>query len=138
MLIEGDDPCLSSTAAETIKPDLTLWLRMQGIYLISFATIFGVLSVIGDPVFAMYLDLKGVIPQSMRVRIEDPCFGVLCCLVGCANVSSSFNSSEQQPSRFKRPAPQSTWRLIIRSLIRTMVSSASTFRSAHPPTNNWA
>ena len=59
MLIEGDDPCLSSTATETIKPDLTLWLRMQGIYLISVATILGVLSVIGDPVFAMYLDLKG-------------------------------------------------------------------------------
>jgi len=59
MLIEGDDPCLSSTAAETIKPDMTLWLRMQGIYLISVATIFGALSLIGDPVFAMYLDLKG-------------------------------------------------------------------------------
>ncbi len=59
MLIEGDDPCLSSTATGTIKPGLTLWLRMQGIYLISVATIFGVLSVIGDPVFAMYLDLKG-------------------------------------------------------------------------------
>ena len=59
MLIEGDDPRLSSTAAESIKPNLTLWLRMQGIYLISVATIFGVLSVIGDPVFAMYLDLKG-------------------------------------------------------------------------------
>lgn len=59
MLIEGDDPCLSSTATETIKPDLTLWLKMQGIYLVSVATIFGVLSVIGDPVFAMYLDLKG-------------------------------------------------------------------------------
>ena len=59
MLIEGDDPFLSSTAAESIKPNLTLWLRMQGIYLISVATIFGVLSVIGDPVFAMYLDLKG-------------------------------------------------------------------------------
>jgi hypothetical protein len=54
-----NDPCLSSTAAESIKPNLTLWLRMQGIYLISVATIFGVLSVIGDPVFAMYLDLKG-------------------------------------------------------------------------------
>ena len=59
MLIEGDDPCLSSTATETMKPDLTLWLRMQGIYLISVATIFGALSVIGDPVFAMYLELKG-------------------------------------------------------------------------------
>ena len=59
MLIEGDDPCLSSSATETIKPDLTLWLRMQGIYLISVATIFGALSVIGDSVFAMYLELKG-------------------------------------------------------------------------------
>ena len=64
MLIEGDDPCLSSTATETIKPDLTLWLRMQGIYLISVATIFGALSVIGDPVFAMYLDLKGTFLNS--------------------------------------------------------------------------
>ena len=59
MLIEGDDPCLSSTAAETIKPDLTLWLRMQGIYVVSAVVIFGVLSLVGDPVFAMYLDLKG-------------------------------------------------------------------------------
>ena len=31
----------------------------------------------------------------MRVRIVVPCFGVLCCLIGCANVSSSLNSSEQ-------------------------------------------
>ena len=59
MLIEGDDPCLSSTATETIKPHLTLWLRMQGVYLVSAVTIFGVLSLVGDPVFAMYLDWKG-------------------------------------------------------------------------------
>ena len=59
MLIEGDDPCLSSTAAETIKPDLTLWLRMQWVYVVSAAVSFGVLSLVGDPVFAMYLDLKG-------------------------------------------------------------------------------
>ena len=58
MLIEGDDPCLSSTAAETIKPDLTLWLRMQGIYVVSAVVIFGVLSLVGDPVFAMYLEWK--------------------------------------------------------------------------------
>ena len=58
MLIEGDDPCLSSTAAETIKPDLTLWLRMQGIYVVSSVVIFGVLSLVGDPVFAMYLEWK--------------------------------------------------------------------------------
>ena len=59
MLIEGDDPCLSSIATEKIKPDLTLWLRMQGIYVFSAVTIFGVLSLVGDPVFAMYLDWKG-------------------------------------------------------------------------------
>ena len=58
MLIEGDDPCLSSTAAETIKPDLTLWLRMQGIYVVSAVVTFGVLSLVGDPVFAMYLEWK--------------------------------------------------------------------------------
>ena len=59
MLIEGDDPCLSSTATETIKPGLTLWLRMQGIYLVSAVVVFGVLSLVGDPVFAMYLEWKG-------------------------------------------------------------------------------
>ena len=59
MLIEGDDPCLSSAATEKIKPDLTLWLRTQRIYMISAATIFGPLSLIGDPVFAMYLDWRG-------------------------------------------------------------------------------
>lgn len=59
MLIEGDDPCLSSAANEKIKPDFTLWLRMQGIYVVSAVVVFGVLSLVGDPVFAMYLDLKG-------------------------------------------------------------------------------
>lgn len=59
MLIEGDDPCFSSTAAETIKPDLTLWLRMQGVYVVSAVVSFGALSLVGDAVFAMYLDLKG-------------------------------------------------------------------------------
>ena len=59
MLIEGDDPCLSSTATEKIKPDLTLWLRMQGVYVMSAVTIFGVLSLVGDPVFLVYLDWKG-------------------------------------------------------------------------------
>lgn len=59
MLIEGDDPCLSSAATEKIKPDLTLWLRLQGVYMSSVVIIFGLLSFIGDPVFAMYLDWKG-------------------------------------------------------------------------------
>ena len=59
MLLEGVDPYLSSAATEKIKPDLTLWLRMQGVYLVSAVTIPGLLSLIGDPVFAMYLDWKG-------------------------------------------------------------------------------
>ena len=59
MLIEGDEPCLSSRATGTIKPGLTLWLRMQGIYLVSAVVVFGVLSLVGDPVFAMYLEWKG-------------------------------------------------------------------------------
>lgn len=59
MLIEGDDPFLSSAASEKIKPDFTLWLRMQGIYVVSAVVVFGVLSLVGDPVFAMYLDWKG-------------------------------------------------------------------------------
>ena len=58
MLIEGDDPCLSSTGNEKIKPDLTLWLRMQGIYVVSAVVFFGVLSLFGDPVFATYLEWK--------------------------------------------------------------------------------
>ena len=36
--------------------------------------------------------------------MEAPCFGVLCCLVGCANVSSSFNSSEQQHESVQAPS----------------------------------
>ncbi len=36
--------------------------------------------------------------------MEAPCFGVLCCLVGCANVSSSFNSSEQQRESVQAPS----------------------------------
>ena len=58
MLIEGDDPCLSSTANEKIKPDFTLWLRMQGIYVVAAVVVFGILSLVGDPVFAMYLEWK--------------------------------------------------------------------------------
>ena len=59
MLIEGDDPCVSSAATEKIKPDLTLWFHMQGIHIVLVAITFGLLSLIGDPVFAMYLDWRG-------------------------------------------------------------------------------
>jgi len=58
MLIEGDDPCISSKASEKFKPDVFLWLRMQGIYATSAVMVFGVLSWFGDPVFATYLNLK--------------------------------------------------------------------------------
>lgn len=59
MLIEGDDPCMSSKANERFKPGILLWLRMQGIYTTSAIMAFGVLSWLGDPVFATYLDWKG-------------------------------------------------------------------------------
>ena len=36
--------------------------------------------------------------------MEVPCFGVLCCLVGCANVSNSLNSSEQQTESVQAPS----------------------------------
>ena len=36
--------------------------------------------------------------------MEAPCFDVLCCLVGCANVSSSFNPSEQQTESVQAPS----------------------------------
>jgi hypothetical protein len=58
MLIEGDDPCISSKASERFKPDVFLWLRMQGIYAASAVMVFGVLSWSGDPVFATYLEWK--------------------------------------------------------------------------------
>jgi hypothetical protein len=58
MLIEGDDPCMSSKATERFKPDVFLWLRMQGIYGISAVIVLGVLSWFGDPVFATYLSWK--------------------------------------------------------------------------------
>ncbi len=40
----------------------------------------------------------------MRVRIEIACFGVFCYLVGCANVSSSLDSSEQQHHSVQAPS----------------------------------
>jgi len=40
----------------------------------------------------------------MSVRVEVPCVGVLCFLVGCANVSSPFNSSEQQRESVQAPS----------------------------------
>ena len=40
----------------------------------------------------------------MRVRIEIVCVGVLCFLVGCANVSSVVNSSEQQRLSVQAPS----------------------------------
>ena len=58
MLIEGDDPCLSSRTSEKVKPGAFLWLSMQGTYVVSAVMVFGALSWLGDPVFAMYLDLK--------------------------------------------------------------------------------
>jgi hypothetical protein len=58
MLIEGNDPCMSSRTKERVKPDVFLWLSMQGKYVISAIMVFGVLSWFGDPVFATYLNLK--------------------------------------------------------------------------------
>jgi hypothetical protein len=58
MLIEGDDPCMSSRTNERVKPDVFLWLSMQGKYAISAFVVFGALSWFGDPVFAAYLDGK--------------------------------------------------------------------------------
>ena len=58
MLIEGDDPCMSSRTNERVKPDVFLWLSMQGKYAISAFVVFGALSWFGDPVFAAYLDWK--------------------------------------------------------------------------------
>jgi hypothetical protein len=58
MLIEGDDPCMSSRTIERVKPDVFLWLSMQGKCAISAVIVFGALSWFGDPVFAAYLDGK--------------------------------------------------------------------------------
>jgi len=58
MLIEGDDPCMSSRTNERVKPDVFLWLSMQGKYAISAFVVFGALSWFGDPMFAAYLDGK--------------------------------------------------------------------------------
>ena len=51
--------CFWSEKEEQIKPDLTLWFHMQGIHIVLVAITFGLLSLIGDPVFAMYLDWRG-------------------------------------------------------------------------------
>ncbi len=40
----------------------------------------------------------------MRVRIELPCFGLLCCLIGCANVSGSLNPSEHPRESARAPS----------------------------------
>ena len=50
----GDDSCLSSTAAEAVKPDLSLWLYARNIRGVSRS--FRSIELICDPVFAMYLD----------------------------------------------------------------------------------
>jgi len=58
MLIEGDDPCMSSRTNERVKPEVFLWLSMQAKYAISSVIVFGALSWFGDPVFVAYLDWK--------------------------------------------------------------------------------
>lgn len=58
MLIEGDDPCMSSRTKERVKPGAFLWLSMTGTYAISAIMVFGALSWFGDPVFAAYLEWK--------------------------------------------------------------------------------
>jgi hypothetical protein len=62
MLIEGEDPCISSEANEIIKPGLKLWLQLQGRYLVSIFATFGILFLYGNPIFIAYMDLRASMP----------------------------------------------------------------------------
>jgi hypothetical protein len=62
MLIEGEDPCMSSEPNEIMRPGLRLWLWLQGKYLMSALTVFGVLIFHGNPILVAYMNLKEYIP----------------------------------------------------------------------------
>ena len=48
--------------------------------------------------------MEGIISQSMSVKIEIPCLSVFCYIVGCTNVSSVLNPSEQQRASVQAPS----------------------------------
>ena len=62
MLIEGLDQCISSATNEISRPGLMLWLQLQGRYLLSGFTVFGILFLYGNPIFIAYVDLRASIP----------------------------------------------------------------------------
>mgnify|MGYP007047384566 CR=1 FL=1 len=61
MLIDGEDPCISSITTEIIRPDLKLWLKLQGGYFLSVIAVFGILFLYGNPIFIAYMNLRGSI-----------------------------------------------------------------------------
>ena len=62
MLIDGQEQCISSATTEIFGHSLTLWLQLQGRYLLSGFTVFGILFLYGNPIFIAYMDLKASIP----------------------------------------------------------------------------
>ena len=62
MLLDGEDQCISSATSEIIQPSWKLWVYLQGRYLLSGFTAFGILFLYGNPIFIAYMDLKASIP----------------------------------------------------------------------------
>jgi len=61
MLINGEDQCISSATSAIIRPGWKLWVQLQGRYLLSGFTVFGILFLYGNPIFIAYMDLKASI-----------------------------------------------------------------------------
>ena len=59
MLTENDEACVSQQDPTVVKTGNGLWLKLQGLFLVSAAPVFLGLVFFGDPVFQLYLEAKG-------------------------------------------------------------------------------
>ncbi len=59
MLIESNEACVSQQDPTLIKAGGSLWLRLQCLFLVSAVPAFLGLVFFGDPVFQLYLEVKG-------------------------------------------------------------------------------
>ena len=59
MLIESDEACVSQQDPTLMKIGSGLWLKLQCLFLASAVPIFLGLVFFGDPVFQLYLEVKG-------------------------------------------------------------------------------
>ena len=59
MLIENDEACVSQQDPALVKTGNRLWLKLQCLFLVSAVPVFLGLMFFGDPVFQLYLEVKG-------------------------------------------------------------------------------